>query len=158
MCCQIRGCRRSTMRRSRNNVAPRSGLTDAGIRLDATLQNGAKPRHHLCLLKARQQSRHVSHAMARQLTCEFEILLPARDVLRNGQIVNLQAESRNPGGVRIQDRHETRSPVLWKDRGLFTDPLRVVSERLVKSGALADAAVDQVRALRMVQGGRGPPP
>src|SRR6185436_10633362 len=54
--------------------------------------------------------------------------------------------------VLILDDDEALLPPLWQAGGLFADALSVVAERLVEGGQLADAAVDDLGALGMVQG------
>ena len=77
------------------------------------------------------------------------VLLPARHVLRDEEIVGLEAEPR-PG--RRRNRHEARFPALGQHRRPLADSLGVVAVGVVEGRELADRALDELGPLGVVPG------
>src|ERR1700729_485719 len=90
--------------------------------------------------------------MARQFARELKIFFASRDVLRDSEVVDFQTKPSRARRVDVRDPYQTGPPAIGQRRSLFGDALRIVPERFMKMGALSDAAVNEVRALRVMQG------
>ena len=91
-------------------------------------------------------------AMPKQGFNEIQILFAAGDEFLHGEVVDFQAKTNSSPGIFILDRNEAILPSQRQHGGLLADTVGIVTEGLVKRGALTDAAINQVRILRAAQG------
>jgi hypothetical protein len=86
--------------------------------------------------------------VAQRIAAEHSVLVPIRDVLRNDQVVRVEAPADgSPGGRRLH-AYQPILPTLWNGGRFLADAPRVVAERVIEMRRLAKRAIDQFRKLR----------
>ena len=84
--------------------------------------------------------------MVRRDFQETKIFLPARDRLRDDEIMRLQTPSGMPSGIVVTHGNEALFPPARENGGRLVDSLSVVAEGVVKRRAFADRSIDQLRS------------
>ena len=123
-------------------------LMAAGL-IDAAIVGGVDTLCAMTLhgFESLPQGVRVDEAAFCQRTAELHVLRAVRDRLRDPQVVDLQAQSRDPVRARTRERHETVPPALGEHGRRFGHALR--DQRLVAGVVVADQRAAPVAQKRL---------
>src|SRR6266545_1646612 len=131
--------------RGQGILGAREGPLDHG----AGVPQGRRIRLHR--VQTTKEGLGLHHAVPRSVLQEEEILLSSGDRLGHDQVVGLEAQAFDSTRVLVPDDDEALPPAMLKASRFLTHSVGVVAEGLVERRELADGAVNDIRALRMVQ-------
>ena len=72
-----------------------------------------------------------------------EVFFAAGDEFAHGKVVDFQAPARSAPSVFVVNGHQAITPPARQGRGCFINTVRIVAERFMENGSLADRTVDQ---------------